>query len=135
MANICCRLHEESSSDAVKVGELVKQLGVEHHIVNLDWEAEGGVPTKGKIQLAARNKRYAALLNLCEKMDIRTLMLAHNMDNQNGKLVQVQGIVYCHITYFPQKHFCCVWQRGVAFRGWEECTLSHYVQDSLLWKS
>ena len=86
MANICCRLHEESSSDAVKVGELVKQLGVEHHIVNLDWEAEGGVPTKGKIQLAARNKRYAALLNLCEKLDIRTLMVAHNMDDQNGEL-------------------------------------------------
>ena len=86
LVDICYRLREESSADAVKTGELVKQLGVEHHIVSLDWEAEGGVPTKGKVQVAARNKRFPAMLGLCEKLDIRTLMLGHHMDDQNGEL-------------------------------------------------
>lgn len=78
------RLREESRAEAEKTGELVKQLGLEHHLLSLDWRDDGGPPTRGKIQLAARNKRYPALLSLCERLDIRNLMLAHHMDDQNG---------------------------------------------------
>ena len=69
----------------------MRSLGVEHHIVSLDWsEGEGGgrgggLPRKGKVQVAAREKRYPALLNFCRKMDVRTLMVAHHLDDQNGQ--------------------------------------------------
>ena len=53
--------------------------------MSLDWGKEGGPPTKGKVQEAARDKRYSALFGLCERLDIRDLMVAHHMDDQNGE--------------------------------------------------
>ena len=79
------RLREGSRSDAERTGELVSRLGLEHHILTLNWDDEGGPPTHGKVQLAARRKRYPALLGLCEKLKIRNLMVAHHMDDQNGE--------------------------------------------------
>jgi tRNA(Ile)-lysidine synthase TilS/MesJ len=79
------RLREESTLEAERTGELVKSLGMEHHIVSLDWSEGGGLPRRGKVQLAAREKRYPALLQFCRKMDVRTLMVAHNLDDQNGQ--------------------------------------------------
>ena len=86
----CLRLREESTLEAEKTGDLVRSLGVEHHILTLDWEEEkggggGGLPRRGKLQVAAREKRYPALLQFCKKMDVRSLMMAHHMDDQNGE--------------------------------------------------
>ena len=81
-----CRLREGSSCDAEKTGELVRRLGLEHHILTLNWDGDGGPPSGGKIQEAARMKRYPALLGLCERLSIRNLMVAHHMDDQNGRV-------------------------------------------------
>ena len=77
--------------EAEKTKELVKGFGLEHHTLSLDWGEDGGRPSGGKIQLAARRKRYPALLGLCEKLDIGTLMLAHHMDDQNGEVIAAVG--------------------------------------------
>ena len=70
----------------------MRQLGLEHHILSLDWGEEGRPLTSGKVQLAARTKRYWALLGLCERLDIRNVMVAHQMDDQNGEFqVCTQG--------------------------------------------
>ena len=84
------RLREESTLEAERAGELVKSLGLEHYILTLDWEEwkegeGGGLPSRGKLQLAAREKRYPALLQFCQKMDIRAVMIAHHLDDQNGE--------------------------------------------------
>ena len=81
---MACRLREESTSEAERTGEMIKRLGMEHHILPLDW-GERGLPPKGKVQVAAREKRYPAMLGFCEKMDVRTLMVAHHLDDQNGE--------------------------------------------------
>lgn len=83
------RLREGSTLEAERTGELVRSLGMEHHIVSLDWGeggGGGGLPRRGKVQVAAREKRYPALLQFCRKMDVRTLMVAHHLDDQNGEL-------------------------------------------------
>lgn len=78
--------------EAERTGELVRNLGVEHHILTLDWgeEKQGGggggdLPRRGKLQIAAREKRYPALLQFCRNKDIRALMVAHHLDDQNGE--------------------------------------------------
>ena len=66
----------------------MKSLGVEHHILSLDWGEEkqgGGLPRPGKLQISAREKRYPTLLSFCRKMDIPTLMVAHHLGDQNGE--------------------------------------------------
>ena len=73
----------------------MKQLGLEHHILSLDWGKESGPPTKGKVQVAARDKRYSALLGLCERLDIRDLMVAHHMDDQIGRLTGSVNLEVC----------------------------------------
>ena len=80
----------------MKVGELVRRLGVEHCTVNLDW-GSGGTPRKGKVQILAREKRYTALLKICKEMNIGTLLVGHHQDDQNGMLhfVPVYNNVYC----------------------------------------
>ena len=79
----------------------MRQLGLEHHILSLDWEKEGGPPSRGKVQVAARDKRYPALLGLCERLDIKHLMVAHHMDDQNGtsSLVQHGGGTVCYSEF------------------------------------
>ena len=86
----CLRLRDESTLEAEKTGDLVRSLGVEHHILTLEWGEErggggGGLPRRGKLQVAAREKRYPALLQFCRKMDVGSLMVAHHMDDQNGE--------------------------------------------------
>lgn len=65
----------------MRTGKLATALGVEHHIVNIDWQ--GNIPSR-KIQTAARLKRYTALLEFCEKYNLRTLMTGHHLDDQIG---------------------------------------------------
>lgn len=79
-----CRLREGSSEEAERTCQLVTSLGVEQHTVILDW-GEQGIPPPGKIQVLAREKRYTTLLKQCRDMDIKTLMVAHHQDDQNGK--------------------------------------------------
>ena len=63
----------------------MKELGLEHHILRLNWEESGGPPTRGKLQTAARSKRYSALLGLCGELGIRNVMVAHHIEDQNGE--------------------------------------------------
>lgn len=56
--------------------------GAEHHVIPLEWAAR---PDPGKVQLAARQKRYEALFRFCREKRILYLMTAHHMDDQLGK--------------------------------------------------
>ena len=58
--------------------------GAEHHIISLEWSTR---PDPGKIQLAARVKRYEALFKFCREKGIRYLMTAHHKDDQLGKVM------------------------------------------------
>ncbi|KAL5484593.1 hypothetical protein EMCRGX_G021120 [Ephydatia muelleri] len=75
------RLRPESSQEAVKTGSIVTGIGAEHHVIPLEWPAR---PDPGKVQLAARQKRYEALFRFCREKKIRYLMTAHHMDDQLG---------------------------------------------------
>ena len=78
------RCHEESAlaAERIHVGELVKSLGVEYHIVSLNWgeRMEGG---GGNLSL--REKTQLRMLQYCHKMDIRALMVPHHLDYQIGE--------------------------------------------------
>ena len=91
------RLREENTLEVKRAGELVRSLGVEHHIVSLDWGEErkggrgGGERGRGRIlripprSLVITEKKHQSMLGFCQRMNIRTLMIAHHLDDQIGK--------------------------------------------------
>ena len=68
----------------------MRSLGVEHHIVSLDWEKEKegirGVFLPKLSQVA--NKSYLNMLQFCQRKSISSLMTAHHLDTLIGKLLQ-----------------------------------------------
>ena len=80
--------------EAERAGEVVRSLGVEHHIVSLDWGKgkEGGgrgwklrVPPRS---LVITEKKHLSMLNFCQRKKIRTLMISHHLEDQIGKPVR-----------------------------------------------
>ena len=84
---LLCRLQDSSGEEAVQAGELATSLGVRHHVLTVDWE--GAVPAQYKIQYAAREKRYEALLKYCRRTAINNIMFGHHLDDQIGEYLQI----------------------------------------------
>ena len=61
------------------VSEIAASLGVEHHMVTLEW-AEGERMTES----VARHRRYPALMEQCRKAKAGILMVGHSQDDQIG---------------------------------------------------
>lgn len=70
-------LRPSSNQEAQYVATIMKQYGIEHHI--LYWEGEK--PISG-IEEKAREARYSLLLNWCRKNSIFHLVLAHHLFDQ-----------------------------------------------------
>ena len=71
-------LRPESAAEARHVAAAAKKLGVRHAI--LKWR-HGRVPKAG-LEEAARDARYALMLDYCKKNNIGVLALAHHADDQ-----------------------------------------------------
>lgn len=72
---------EECATRAERVGEIARDLGMEHSVVTLDWE-EGW---RRKTEAVARHRRYPALMEQCRKVGAKVLMMAHSQDDQMGE--------------------------------------------------
>lgn len=70
-------LRPESNSEAKTVGNWLKKHDIQHVI--LQWD--GTKPTSN-IQSEARNARYELMSDFCYKNKIKTLLVAHTMDDQ-----------------------------------------------------
>ncbi len=70
------RLRKGSSAEA----QMVKKLLKKHYIVSniLNWY---GKKPKSNIQSLARNKRYSLLINQAKKLDIKTILTGHHLDD------------------------------------------------------
>ncbi len=77
-------MRASSREEAESASELVRSLGAHPHTLTLDWTDVGGSPSQGKVQMMAREKRYAALLEQCQSMGLSTLMLGHHRGDQHG---------------------------------------------------
>lgn len=85
-------------------GKLATSLGVKHRVLAVDWQ--GSVPGRYRMQKKAREKRYGALLEYCQRSNLGHLMTAHHLDDQIGKL-------------------CSFWFRGDWFRDGQGNVLTH----------
>lgn len=80
---MCIRLRETSTEEAAKTAELAVGIGAKHQVLTVDWE--GNAPAwHSKIQTAAREKRYDAMLKYCQTASLKMLMTAHHRDDQIG---------------------------------------------------
>jgi tRNA(Ile)-lysidine synthase len=70
-------LRPESRTEALKVGDWLKDREIAHEI--LCWE--GQKPARG-VQAKARMARYTLIQEWCSAQNIRTLFLAHHLDDQ-----------------------------------------------------
>lgn len=70
-------LRVESGQEALYVADLMKQYGIEHHI--LVWE--GSKPTKG-IEAEARAVRYQLLGKWCQENQVKVLATGHHQRDQ-----------------------------------------------------
>ena len=89
------RLRKENTLEAERAGEVVRSLGVEHHIVSLDWGKgkEGGGGRGWKLRVPPRSlviteKKHLSMLNFCQRKKIKTLMISHHLEDQIGKPVR-----------------------------------------------
>lgn len=71
-------LRPEAESEAMMVSRLMKQWGIEHHI--LEWY--GGKDVVAGVEEKAREARYALLEDWCVKNDFRFLLTAHHLRDQ-----------------------------------------------------
>lgn len=71
------QLRNDSLSEAIKVGEILKELGINHHII--PWE---GDKPKSNIQEEARIARYNLLTEYCHNHDISYLATGHQKNDQ-----------------------------------------------------
>ena len=92
------RLHEESILEAERVGELVRSLGLEHHIVTLNWRDGWGRGLPPRCEVVTEN-RYRSMLWYCQKKSIRTLMMAHNLNEQIGELHKTEKVIHRLYAY------------------------------------
>jgi tRNA(Ile)-lysidine synthase len=76
------RLRSESAGEAAWVKHQAARLGLPH--VTLEWAGE---KPRGDLQAAAREARYALMLNFCRHADIDVLATAHTADDQAETLL------------------------------------------------
>lgn len=70
-------LRSDSAAEAEKVSDLMKQWGIEHHILTYT-----GRKPKTRIEEQARQFRYQLLQSFCKQHKIDYLCLAHHSDDQ-----------------------------------------------------
>lgn len=76
------RLSEDSTEESKRAGALATKMGVEHHILTVDW---GNINFQQyNYYTEARRQRYKVMLDFCTQHSIPTLMTAHHQDDQIG---------------------------------------------------
>ena len=70
------KIRSNSSQEAIKVKNLVFKLGIKLKIIKNESKI------KKNIQGEARNIRYNLLLDFCKKYKIKTILTAHNLEDQ-----------------------------------------------------
>lgn len=70
-------LRPEAADEAAYVADLLKQRGIAHHTLKADQKIGDT-----KIQETARNFRYTAMEDYCQHHGIKTLAVAHHVDDQ-----------------------------------------------------
>jgi hypothetical protein len=63
-------LRPESAAEARAVHSMMERLGVEHHVLRLDWAASGP-PRLAALQTEARERRRRVLLDACRALHVR----------------------------------------------------------------
>ena len=71
-------LRSASAAEAVMVGEWMRHLGVDHHV--LRWT--GAKPQTG-IMAAARDARYSLMTKWCRDFRVGAMLVAHHRDDQS----------------------------------------------------
>ena len=74
------KLRENSGVEAQRVAIELERLGIEPHVLELEWQHD---PSKlSNVESAARALRYQALGRACRDREIDSLLLAHHADDQ-----------------------------------------------------
>lgn len=71
------KLREGSAADARKAAEIARAIGVEAHIIELNWPENGS-----RAHEAARTLRYAALCQTARRLGARAIAIGHTRDDQ-----------------------------------------------------
>ena len=71
------KLRQESAEEAIQVGRQLKELNIEHHILNIKPDS-----IKSNIQATARDIRYKLMTDYCIVNNIKYLLVAHNKEDQ-----------------------------------------------------
>jgi tRNA(Ile)-lysidine synthase TilS/MesJ len=81
------KIRKNSGVEAHQVADEVARLGVEPHVLELDWKARGDPTNWTNVETAARTLRYQAMGRACRDRGINTLLFAHHADDQHETVV------------------------------------------------
>lgn len=76
-----------SSQEAEKVGVLVRPWGVEHVVKTLEYK-DRDIGKITNFEEVAREKRYDIFEQLCRELDVKSLFVAHNLNDQIETFLQ-----------------------------------------------
>ena len=79
-------LRRESGDEAQYVASVMKNMGIEHHI--LEWK---GTKPKTAIEETAREARYGLLQDWCKQNEVNVLAIAHHAKDQAEMLASAIG--------------------------------------------
>ncbi|KAL0587055.1 hypothetical protein ABG067_003395 [Albugo candida] len=87
------QLRIESREEAEYVCRICKERAIAHVIASSDWSAVDprqlvdGKPKKSRMQVQARNYRYASLKQMCQKFGVKYLFVGHTLDDQEETIL------------------------------------------------
>ena len=96
------RLRKNSSTEAQSVKKLLKKYNIKSDI--LKWYGKKPI---SNIQSLARNKRYSLLINQAKKLNIKTILTGHHIDDlyenffiriSRGSGLKGLAVSYTHLT-------------------------------------
>jgi len=85
-------LRPDSAAEAHRVHAWLTARGLPHRVLPLDWRAVGGPPSGAGTQVAARLRRYTALVDAAEAADCATLLVGQHADDQAETLLLRLGM-------------------------------------------
>lgn len=75
------KMRPESTEEALHVADELAKININPRILTLDWTSAGDPSKLDHIESAARRLRYQALGRACRDLSIRSLLVAHHIDD------------------------------------------------------
>lgn len=81
------QMRKGSDKEAKQVAAELSRLGIEPHVLQMDWSSHGDPSQLSNVETVARMLRYPAIARACRDRGINSILLAHHADDQHESVL------------------------------------------------